>query len=42
MLFVATWGLFSHNVLDDAFILIGLAIVIGDGHSASMIDEGAT
>jgi hypothetical protein len=42
MLFVATWGLFSHNVLDDAFILVGLAIVIGDGHSASMIDEGAT
>jgi O-antigen ligase len=27
--FVALWGLFSHNVLDDAFILIGIALVAG-------------
>ena len=25
--FVALWGLFSHNVADDAFILIGLALI---------------
>ena len=27
MLFVALWGLFSHNVLDDPFVLIGLALI---------------
>lgn len=27
MLFVGLWGLFSHNVLDDPFVLIGLALI---------------
>ena len=28
ILFVALWGLFSHNVLDDSFVLIGLALTV--------------
>lgn len=27
VMFVALWGLFSHNVADDAFVLIGLALI---------------
>jgi hypothetical protein len=26
MIFVALWGVFSHNVLDDAFVLLGIAL----------------
>ena len=26
VMFVAFWGLFSHNVLDDSFVLIGIAL----------------
>jgi O-antigen ligase len=27
VVFVALWGLFSHNVADDTFVLIGLALI---------------
>ena len=27
VIFVALWGVFSHNVADDAFVLIGLALI---------------
>lgn len=38
VVFVALWGLFSHNVLDDAFVLIGLALVAAGSARSSRND----
>ena len=38
VIFVALWGVFSHNVADDAFVLIGLALItaIPDRHDPEL------
>jgi hypothetical protein len=38
VIFVALWGVFSHNVADDAFVLLGLALitVIPDRHDPEL------
>lgn len=38
VIFVALWGVFSHNVADDAFVLLGLALItaIPDRHDPEL------
>lgn len=41
VVFVAAWGLFSHNVLDDAFILVGVALIVGEGTRQAVVARPA-